>query len=64
MPRLSGSNPRKHSQNNTTKITLIMTLQYNILKKRQKETVESQTSPPKGIQPQNYVIATEQPPVI
>ena len=25
-------------------------------------TVASQTSPPKGIQPQNHVIATEQPP--
>ena len=28
----------------------------------QKTTVASQTSPPKGIQPENYVAATEQPP--
>ena len=27
-----------------------------------KTTVASQTSPPKGIQPQNYVVVTEQPP--
>ena len=37
-----------------------MTLQHNIRTKILKMTIAIQTLPPKGIQPQKYVIATEQ----
>ena len=39
-----------------------MTQQYTILQETSKTTVANQTSPPKGTQPQNYVVTTEHPP--
>ena len=60
-PRLSGSNPRRPLQIKTAEIILLMTRQNKILRKFQTR-LASQTSPPKGTQLLNYVVATEQPP--
>ena len=38
-----------------------MNLQNKYFQKTSKTTVASQTSPPRGTQPQNYVVATEHP---